>query len=185
MKSGWPWPHGSPPPHPSSPGCRWVLGSHSDAGIGPHHSLSCHDWSAYFLGALVWMGQGGSGHGGTVVGSLELLSSWGGATWEKARETGKVNRDRGLACLPLLPHLLGGEGGLSGILRCPAYSDLLPLLLRQGLMPFTLESEDGAPSTLSAHNSNGNQSLSWQIHPHPNTPQAASLQAPPPSHTST
>lgn len=106
-----------------------------------------------------------------MVGSLELLSSWGGATWEKARETGKVNCARGSARLhvpcPLLPHLLGGEGGLSGIFRCPTYSYLLPLLLRQGLMPLTLESEDGAPSILSPHSSNENQSLSWQIHPHP------------------
>ena len=82
MRSGWPWPHGFPPPRPSSPGCRWVLGSHSGAEIGPRHSLSCHDWSTYFLGALAWLGQGGSGRGGTAAGSLELLSSWGGVTWE-------------------------------------------------------------------------------------------------------
>lgn len=32
-----------------------------------------------------------------MVGSPELLSSWGGATWEKVRETGKVNHDRGFS----------------------------------------------------------------------------------------
>lgn len=52
---------------------------------------------------------------GTAAGSLELLSSWGGVTWDKVGETGKVHLARRLACLhfhcPILPHLMVVEVG--------------------------------------------------------------------------
>lgn len=54
-RSEWPCRHGCLPLHPSSPGCRWVLGSRCGAGPGHRCCLPCHGWAVCCQGALVWL----------------------------------------------------------------------------------------------------------------------------------
>lgn len=54
-RSEWPCCHGCLPPHPSSPGCRWVLGSRCGAGPGHRCCLPCHGWAVCCQGALDWL----------------------------------------------------------------------------------------------------------------------------------